>query len=40
MIIEETKAWILLTALYTDICTEVLKENRIITSRDQVITLA
>jgi hypothetical protein len=33
-LIEETKAWILLTALYMDIRTEVLKENRTITSRD------
>jgi hypothetical protein len=40
MTIEETNAWVLLTALYTDIYIEVLKENRTITSRDQVITSA
>jgi hypothetical protein len=34
MIIEEIKAWILLTTLYMDIRTEVLKENRTIISKD------
>jgi hypothetical protein len=34
MTMKETKAWILLTALYIDIYMEVLKKNRTITSRD------
>jgi hypothetical protein len=40
MTIEETKAWTLLTALHPDTRNEVLKENRNITSRAQVIASA
>jgi hypothetical protein len=40
MIIKETKAWTLLTALHPDTWNEVLKENRNITSQAQVIASA
>ena len=40
MTLEETKAWTLLTALHPDTRTEVLKENKTISSRDQVIASA
>jgi hypothetical protein len=40
MTIKETKAWTLLTALHPDTRNEVLKENRNITSRAQVIASA
>jgi hypothetical protein len=40
MTVEETKAWTLLNALHPDTRTEVLKEHRTITSRDQVIAAA
>jgi hypothetical protein len=39
MIIKEIKAWTLLTALHPDTRNKVLKENRNIISRAQIITL-